>query len=198
MYEVGREQIVNAARLRKSPSTGAKVQTLLNTQVLGRPDVMYNHRPLSLSPPPIVIYHPVFNKFRNLVTTPVGDIHFSHDELNHALRFLLTSTEHYSSKEERHDSLQGIADAVHTNMLITTVYRHLGRGTTRPSGSVSFPCPLLHGLLATAGITELKNDLGEGDSDPIAQSECAYISIVSSTKVCEYFFLIGFDINRWS
>ena len=82
-------------------------------------------------------------------------------------------------------------------MLITTEYC-LDRRMTKPNGSVSFPCPLLDGLLVMAGITELKNDLGEGDSDPIAQSECTHIAIVSSTKVCEYFFLIGFDINCWS
>ncbi|KAF9045838.1 hypothetical protein BDP27DRAFT_727945 [Rhodocollybia butyracea] len=52
----------------------------------GRADVIYNHRPLSLSPPPIVIYHPVFNKFLGIVNDQT--LIFTHEELDNALNSL--------------------------------------------------------------------------------------------------------------
>ncbi|KAF9062937.1 hypothetical protein BDP27DRAFT_1335927 [Rhodocollybia butyracea] len=181
-FRYSREQIAAAARRRDSPSMEAQVKALLNTQVKGRPDAMYNHRPLSL----------IFTKFLSLVTTPIENIDFSHEELDHALNFLTDSANYYPTETARSINLRGIADAVHPNIL--------NQWSIKPEGSVSFPCPLLDGLPATAAITELQNELGEGDWDPIAHAECAYIAIISSTRytplreaTCCPAFLVGID-----
>ncbi|KAF9067863.1 hypothetical protein BDP27DRAFT_1364557 [Rhodocollybia butyracea] len=194
--QYSREEIARMARDRQPTSAGAKVESLVDTQVMGRADVIYNHRPLSLSPPPIVIYHPVFSKFLNIVNDQT--LIFTHEELDHALNFLATSTEHYSVKQDRHINLKGIQAAVHEHILTTIVHR-LDKGTAKPDGSISFRCPLL-GVNAVSELTELKNDFGEGNSDPIAKAECAYVAIVSCTlytpvreATCCPAFLVGID-----
>ncbi|KAI0336575.1 hypothetical protein GY45DRAFT_1429653 [Cubamyces sp. BRFM 1775] len=61
--QIHREQIAAAAHQRQSPSSGATVSQLLQTQTTLRIDAVYNCRPLELTGPPITMYHPVFANF---------------------------------------------------------------------------------------------------------------------------------------
>jgi len=54
--------------------------------------------------------------------------------------------------------------------------------TIRPNGTIAVTCPS-SGEEAIIRIVEMKNEIGEGGSDPIVQAECGFVLICSSNKV---------------
>ncbi|KAH9948021.1 hypothetical protein B0H21DRAFT_708046 [Amylocystis lapponica] len=162
--QLRREHIATAAKKRKSPSTGAHTADRIVTQNPTRVDAVYNYRPIDLAPPPITLYHPVFAKFLQLMVEPQI---FSDEELNNAQSFITLAVAYYKEEAIRKRKLQLVMGAaVHKNILVS---EGLSYTYTR-------------WLLDHYAIHEVKLEIGDGGSDPIAQGECVYVAIYSSNE----------------
>lgn len=155
------------------------------TQTLAKPDTIYNHRPIELSPPPITIYHPVFAEFIHLMDTPTSSFSFTAEELDAASKFVEVSAAFYPDKSARQYALQKVRP-VRPNFWQTTEVI-LDPSTTpatviRPDGLISAKCKLLPGTpRARVSINEVKNGAGEGGSDSGDQSALAWQQQVSTS-----------------
>ncbi|KAF9476230.1 hypothetical protein BDN70DRAFT_897494 [Pholiota conissans] len=187
-----REDITKGAQNRQSPSSGAKLDSLKTTQNVSRPDAIYNSRPLTLQPPPISIYHPVFAKFTQLMATPYTNMDFSYEELEQAIKFIASSLPFYEDEKSRQDSILGLA-SVASGILTSSAF-NLKSGMFSPDGVCSVECPVFtekyQSTQAVMGIQVLESEVGTGGCDPAAQAECAYVAICSSDEVASVLILI--------
>lgn len=174
---------------RDSPSAGAKLDSLQRTQTTSHPDAIYNCRPLSLQPPPITIYHPVFAKFTQLMMEPCEKLQFSCEELENAFEFIVSSLAYYSSEADRQAAIQGISYVAIDILRQTTIT--LGGRKHTPDGVSMSICPVfpVKGRMAIKGFADIKSDIGTGGSDPISRTECAYVAVYSSDEVSQTCFL---------
>ncbi|PCH32989.1 hypothetical protein WOLCODRAFT_159755 [Wolfiporia cocos MD-104 SS10] len=191
--QIRREKIAAAARSRQSPSTCATAEQRFDSQKSTCLDALYNYRPLHLIPPPITIYHPVFNKFLQMMVDPQD---FTHDELDLAQTFVTQAASYYIFETDRANEISAMSSAVHPRILAAATLSYIS-GELRPDGVV-FSAKLLYGFRTVAAITQVKAEIGEGSCDPIAQAECAYVAIYSSDEAlpvrevcCCPAFLIG-------
>ncbi|KZT18890.1 hypothetical protein NEOLEDRAFT_1142814 [Neolentinus lepideus HHB14362 ss-1] len=175
--QIHRETIARVAQTRKSPSAGAAIGELVITQRAGRADAVYNYRPLSLTPLPITIYHPVFAKFLQIMEE---DTVLMHDELAHALTFIGQAVKLYKNETKRMEQLSAMKAGVHQSILGITGLT-FESGDFNPDGVV-FSAQTPDQFKTILCITEVRNEIGEGGSDPISQAECAYVAVYSSDE----------------
>lgn len=177
---LAREDIAAKARSRDSPSTGAITASRRDTQHSRRPDVLHNFRPLELSTPPVTIYHPVFALFLRLIKEEPQK--FTPEELDRAQCFITAATDIYQTEEKRIDALTDMVRAVHTQVLLKKTFQFTSQKLI-PDGAVC-TAEAPNGFETVSAIIEVTNEIGDGNCDPLAQAECAYIAIYSSTEVC--------------
>ncbi|KZT22158.1 hypothetical protein NEOLEDRAFT_1150158 [Neolentinus lepideus HHB14362 ss-1] len=172
-----RETIARAAQQRESPSVGASIKELITTQRHERVDAIYNYRPVYLTPPPITIYHPVFTKFLEIMEQ---DIDVTHEELGHAQMFIDQAVRVYKYPSDRINRLSAIKTAVHQQILGITP---LGFGDTEfLTDGIIFSAEASDEFKSVICFTEVRNEMGWGGHDPVAQAECAYVATYSSDE----------------
>ena len=173
-----REALAALARKRESPSVGSKYSALLANQREERKDVVYNHRPHLLTGPPVQIYNPAFVTFIREMSHPPTTLEFSDKELDNALDFIDASLDLYESKFNRQSKID---DLRVLGRLISPEITIDARVVT-PDGTTTITCPASKQEV-TVRIVEVKNEIGEGGSDPIVQAECGFVLICSSKEV---------------
>jgi len=173
-----RETVAAHARKRESPSAGAKHSSLFANQRRGRDDAVYNNRPHAFIGPPVQIYNPAFAKFILEMSRSHEDMEFTGEELGNALEFIYTSLDFHKDEGVRRSR---IGDLRVLGGLLSPVINIDTTKVIIPDGATVVAC---HGnQRAIARIVEVKNEIGEGGSDPIAQAECGFVLISSSTQV---------------
>lgn len=187
---LARENIADRARSRESPSAGATSSCCFETQDSRRPDAIYNFRPVQLSVPPVTIYHPVFADFLDLIEEEPED--FLPEELDQAQHLITAATDYYKTEEQRRDALEDMASAVHARILSRKTFEFTSRKLTLDGAVCAAKTP--NGFNTVSAITVVKNEVGDGKSDPLAQAECAYVAIYSSNEVsgsrCSRFLML--------
>ena len=187
--EQARDAIADLARRRESPSTGAILSTLSVTQEWTRGDAIYNNRPPSLIAPPVQIYNPAFVTFIREMSHPCSTIEFSHKELDKALRFIYASLGFYGDKSDR----RAMVHDLHALGNLFPPEINLRSRIIEPDGTATVRCHTTN-QEAIVRIVEMKNEIGEGRSDPIMQAECGFVLICSSEEVSR--FLISLTCIR--
>ncbi|KAF9444365.1 hypothetical protein P691DRAFT_778309 [Macrolepiota fuliginosa MF-IS2] len=180
-----REAVANAAQKRRKPSDGEKLSESRSEQSPHHLDAVYNGRPCTLLAPFVGIYHPDFASFTHIMASPPDQLEpkLTHEELDWGTSLVSQSLLFYPTKADRMLGIQNIlGHAVSPTMLSqTTLTLSTDRGsrTIIPDGvlqvmsSAKLPMPC-------ALITEVKNEIGEGGSDPAAQATCDYVAIYTS------------------
>jgi len=191
-----REDVAKAARKRKSPSTGAKNSTLLDTQKVGRVDAVYNGRPIRLSAPDISIYHPVFASFRQKIAGTIDKASFTKEELTETHNFIISSLEFYNNEAERLTRINPPLRYLVDRDVLCTVEIPYGDTIFKPDGHIRCDCQKFPDRDVVALLfTEGKNGIGEGSSDPIHQSQCDYVAYYSAEKVYLFFPFLSAGTN---
>ncbi|KAF9777978.1 hypothetical protein BJ322DRAFT_1131556 [Thelephora terrestris] len=176
--KIRREEIAVAARKRDSPSAGASLTRRIVTQTDFRADTVYNYRPANLAPPPITIYHPVFAKFLQLMAEPRNP---THEELNLAHDFVCLASAYHKDEATRIGELSfNMRAAVHFGIPGPIQLAYQSRQLVLDGVVTSAATP--DGFRTIAAILEVKAEIGEGGSDPIAQAECAYVAVYSTEE----------------
>ena len=168
------------ARKRSHPSSAAKVSEMSKSQTQTQEDAIYNGRPIELLQPPIAIWHPVFAKFRHMMSVPLETKEFSPQQLERATRFMVASSELYLNETERQGGLKEHSPFVRPGCfsLRSEMDEKVlpdGGATTLIRVSKSQPFEREVFLL----LTEIRNEIGTGSADPLMQAQCAYRSISS-------------------
>lgn len=186
-----REQVVLKAKEHKSPSTEAELSELSRRQRPGEDDALYNGRPRALAPPPIAIYHPVFSSFSRQISATPDPTSFSEKEIETACELVTVSSNYYPDDADRRSAIADLlAEGTGQDSFLTGGPVHLSstRHDILPDGTVLVRCRKLSpdGARAYAQFGELKNEIGKGGCDPIAQAECDYVSVYTSDVVSIY------------
>ena len=106
---------------------------------------------------------------------------FGSEELTRAQYFVAAANDIYSLEERHVDGLHEMARAVHAQVLTQKMFEFKSQ-TLKANGAVR-AARTSNGFETVSVITEVRNEIGEGDCDPIAQAECAYVAIYSSDEV---------------
>ena len=141
--------------------------------------------------PLIAVYHPVFATFQKKMSAPLDDFKFSSDDLREVHKLVINSLSLYQNESLRKNDLNDFR-LVHDDILESTV---LGDGHSfTPDGNTRVFCKLTKGLAlrAVTSFTEIKNEIGEGGSDPIHQAQCDYVAYYSAAVVGLLFFVLFF------
>ena len=158
----------------------AKLSKLLEAQHESRKDAVYNNRPHHLTGPPVQLYHPAFAKFIREISRPVKPGDLTHEELEEAARFIDASLDFFRDESYREKCLNDLDGTLgrFTAFELMSVDARL----INPGGTTTVLCDSAE-KEAVVRIVELKNEIGEGDSDPIMQAECGFVLICSSEMV---------------
>ncbi|KAI0094198.1 hypothetical protein BDY19DRAFT_8862 [Irpex rosettiformis] len=178
--EDSRETVADTVKKRHcSPSKAAQPSTAHDTQKKTEKDAIYNGRPIELLQPPITLWHPVFAKFRRLMSIPAETFRFSHDQLDRAKRFIVVSSKIYKQETERHSQLSENSPFARPGCFTERI---LLNGQVRPDGGASIWVKLPDGTSVEvfSCFTEIKNEVGVGDADPLMQAQSTYRAIYSS------------------
>jgi hypothetical protein len=136
---------------------------------------VYNCRPPDLSGPPIQIYHPAFATFirESLDTTT----ELTPETLDMARELICASLEFYEDESQRKAALEKLT---FWKSILSTDH-NLDSSSICADGSTS-ACSRGSRRIPVQ-IVELKNEIGEGGSDPIVQAERSHAAIFCSTRV---------------
>lgn len=170
--KLDRATIAALAPHRELPSVGATRSALSVNQREEFQDAVYNHRPHFLTGPPVQIYNPAFVTFIREMSRPYEAMEFSGEELEKARKLINISLDFH---RDEINLLQAFGD-----LYPRKVYTDIGDITL--SGATGIICPAAK-RQAIVRIFEVKNEIGEGGSDPIAQAECDFVTICSSEEV---------------
>ena len=172
--KIARELIAEQVRGQPSPSDAAKCSTQRAIQKESNIAAIRNGRPANLSGPPIQIYHPAFATFIRESLDTAAEL--TPEILNMAGELIGASLDIYPTELQRKEALEKLTfwESIFTAeyALDTTAIRH--------DGSTSASCS---GLRIPIQIVELKNEIGQGGSDPITQAERCHATIICSTRV---------------
>ena len=173
-----RENVVDSARsLRHYPAVESTASSRYHTQRSTRRDAIYNSRPLELSMPPITMYHPVFARFMHLMKEKRED--FTSVELDRALEFISAALKYRDQGCGRKTVTDAMAMAV-DETLVSSKTCAFALGTLDIGGAVcAARVPTVFDIVSV--IVEMKTD---SRTNPIAQTECDYVSLYSSKEVC--------------
>jgi len=106
---------------------------------------------------------------------------FSHSELDNAFDFIDVSLTLHKDESERRTKLHNLEALGHLYSSEIT----LDIKTIKPDGTTRVRCPSAE-QEAIVRIVELKNEIGEGGSDPIAQAECGFVLVCASKTVTPF------------
>ena len=176
-----RRTVIALARRRESPSAGSKLSALLDTQRIEREDAIHNYRPPNLVGPPIQIFNPAFAMFIREMSKPYDTMEFTAGELSKALDFIDVSLDYYTDESYRRSKV----DDLQVLGRLDSLDKLFDPKSTGPAGIVTVMCPTGK-REAVICLIEMKNEIGLGGSDPIAQAECGYVLICSSNKVTSF------------
>ena len=139
---------------------------------------MFFYLSQQLTGPPVQIYHPAFTTCIRGVPriTAVGK--HSHKELDAAAKLISTSFDFFEDESDRQtklNKLNALGGLISLDIKLDTRTIALGGTTTIfcPSSTQD----------ATIRITDLKNNIEEGRSDPVMQAERKFVLICSSEMV---------------
>jgi len=179
-----RDQAVKSALNREGPSAAAEALYQRAIQRPGNPDAVYNWRPLSLWPPPISIYHPLFAQFAGDVSADPNSLSFSSSELDEALGIIQTLLDIYPQESLRRQKIGATPLFFKDGKTLLTPTTFM-RDETRffsPDGHRTSHIPALD-IVMPCEITEINNEIGEARSDSMTQAECDYVCLHSSDDV---------------
>ena len=151
----------------------------MEVQIKSRKDAIYNSRPYELTGAPVQLYQPAFAKFIREISRPVKAGELPREELDGAAHFIDTSLSFFQDEAHRQTSLHNLDGALGK---LTAQQINVDARVIKPDGTTVVPCPSAE-KEAVVRIVELKNEVGEGDSDPIMQAECGFVLICSSEMV---------------
>ncbi|KAK7437614.1 hypothetical protein VKT23_018513 [Stygiomarasmius scandens] len=177
-----RRNILESAAHREAPLIDAQLYKLRAVQTINHPDAIFNHRPLELTGPPITIYHPVFSNFIRSMSVPTETLEFTDVELEKAMYLITIATEFYDHEDDRRDAIYKVLKGFVADTTITYHNVQQKQLTFSAGAFMRTKCSLMAGVEAYPSFLEVKNEIGEGDSDPIAQAECDYVAIVTSDE----------------
>ena len=109
---------------------------------------------------------------------PCSTMEFTHEELDNALDLIDASLNLYEDERSRQDqinNLKVLGDLFSPKMTLESMVMRSDGKTT-----IHYPTILRE---AVVRIVEMKNEIGEGGSDPIVQAECGFVLICSSKEV---------------
>lgn len=139
-------------------------------------DAAYASRPLALQGPPVAIYAPVFAEFRQLAQ----QVDLTAEELDATFGFVVASTAFYENEPSRTQAItKHLNKLVNPTFLRKAQYR-FGDHQAEPDGASEFSG---NHFTVPKSVNELKNGIGEGDSDALEQGICDYKSFLASTDV---------------
>jgi len=166
-----------------APSTAAHNAELVSNQNSTSPHAILNGRPITLAGPSLSIYHPIFQTFmQEYSADPAG---ISEEDIINASMLMVSSANYYEQeKNGRMPHIRPYLRHFFGNMAweqdIVTLRRQW-----KPDGHISVACGLFKnsGLLPVTLIFELKNDVGAGHADPVAQAQHDYFLMSTSSQV---------------
>jgi len=123
------------------------------------------------------------------MSNPCTTVEFTDAELDNALDFIDTSLSFYkdgSYRQTKIHELQALGCLISPEI-------YLEPRVIKLDGTTTVTCPSSR-QEAVVRIVEMKNEIEEGGSDPIAQAECGFVLICSSKKVTH--FLIALTYNQ--
>ena len=136
------------------------------------------------------IYNPAFVTFIQEMSHSYDLMDFSNVELDGALDFIDASLDLYSDEASRRTRIDGLR----VLGLLRSQEITIDARAIAPNGVVTIPCPTSK-QDAYVRIVEMKNEIGEGGSDPIVQAECGFVLICSSEKVAFSFLIALVSLN---
>lgn len=169
------DSILNAARKRPSPSTGAAVTSFMKYQKAECADAAYDSRPFALRPSPISIYDPTLAQFSRHITHPTSQYTFSKEELARAKAFATISMAWYASESERQSDLEPFINIGDSPMFRSVVIPLDDGASMTVDGGISVPHD---GQIFRLVFTEVKNGAGTA----LNQVELYYMKLVSSAR----------------
>jgi len=178
-----RRSILESAVHREAPLIDAQLYKLRDVQTINHPDAIFNHRPLELTGPPITIYHPVFSNFIRSMSVPTETLEFTDAELEKAMYLITIATEFYGHENSRKGAIHKILEGFDFDATIAYHNAQQKQRIFSPSAFMRTKCSLMADVKAYPSFLEVKNEIGEGGSDPIAQAECDYVAVVTSDEV---------------
>ncbi len=185
--DLGRDAVVERARLRPSPSTGSKNSYVIGVQKPDQLDALYNSMPSDLAPSPIAIYCPPFATMKADLKKPSNSFDFTPDQIRMAKKLIGVSSDLYSNEKKRQEALNGLNMFGQEDFWVSatlkvykSVVRPDGGGLSALLGHPWFPFPINRDL------GEVKTDQ-EGGCNPIQQGANVYKKVWSKPEVCTFY-----------
>jgi len=171
----GHEMSVQQGKDALSPSHGATALAFPKEQ---KEWPIMNGRPLELHGPPIHLFHQAFSDFQHTFTHP--SLNLTANDYGNAHRYILVSAELYASEQQRHKAiLHSLNEAIGFSL-----FSLKSENGAMPDGTILMGVAGNLKVLVPGGIFELKNEIGEGSSDPATQGSLSYRKMWVSDKVC--------------
>ena len=162
--------------------------TLLRTRTNNRENTVYNGRPIQLTAPPLLIYHPVFAAFKRQIAEPIDKATFTGTDLRNAHQLIVDSVAFYANEKTRISKIQEALNVLVSPKLFWNTKILYGQRTFKPNGTMWCTCEKFPGRDTGAyEFTKVKNGVGEAHSDPIHQAQCAYVAYYSDKAACLFF-----------
>jgi hypothetical protein len=175
-----RDETLASARTRLPPSRDSTREQMVKRQKGSRADAIFNFRPLYHTQPPVAIWSPVFAKFQRLMSAPETRQMTSRDR-DKAFSFMKCALQIYDNNVARQAALQpSFGDG--SRLMETKIFRVQGRFISGVD-KVMVPQPGGGNIPAYTCEVDLKNEFGEGGSDPASQVESSYLTVCSSDEV---------------
>jgi hypothetical protein len=170
---------VEAAKAKKSPSTGANPSAYRATQAK---NPILNGRPFATRSTPVHLYHDVFTTFTSIYDDTNREIPL--DIQNHIFKLCHDSSELYKTVRGREGG-----ESIRLNAILPLYRAILGEAMQSYSvagvqADVAITTTTSDGQLAPRGIFEFKNEIGAGGCDPNLQGSMSYIKYWASDTVC--------------
>ncbi|KAI0084609.1 hypothetical protein BDY19DRAFT_1060168 [Irpex rosettiformis] len=176
-----REIVAFVARKRHLPSRAAEQIEITKTQSTSQEDAVYNGRPIQLLQPPVAVWHPLFAKFRRLMSMSPETLKFSPSQLDRAREFMVVSAKFYPS-----DSARAYELCRNPPLVLPECFKEIsipgrivetdGGATVRSSSSSG------EILEAFPLFMEVRSEIGLGHTDPLIRAQCGYKTIYCSEK----------------
>ncbi|KAI9069718.1 hypothetical protein FKP32DRAFT_1586656 [Trametes sanguinea] len=181
-HGLDRERIAKTACWRKSPSTEARLSQLRATQSRDVVDAIYNGRPFELLGVPITIYSSAFTHFLRVMED--DNLEFSPEELKYLREYVRVSVAHHMDEATRVKRMAGLMHVIMGHSILDVIEIQLSSGVLKPDGVVKARVEDFIEMARTLRcIVEVKNEIGEGGCDPIAQAERCYKVYYSSEQL---------------
>ncbi|KAH7098464.1 hypothetical protein BKA62DRAFT_811226 [Auriculariales sp. MPI-PUGE-AT-0066] len=144
----------------------------------------FNGRPVSLTGPPLGLYHPIFSKFKRLATEMEAVGLTSNNDLKFANELIQVSAQFYAHENDRRTALRPVLGKLLGVDLHADEWIGANLCTLKPDGA----CLAMTSFLDRVCFLywEAKREIGEGGCDPIDQASEDYALTVAHTKYDEF------------